>query len=136
MMDLTENFIKLLQIAIIVVGVLSIYFSYINYNITVEARKGERDAIVLGNFLLSSNCLTYGDTKSLFAEDRLIILQGDATCIGSKYPFGGFIVELLDLSSKWQARMGPNDLGREAVFSVVVRMNSGEIKPATMVVKV
>jgi len=135
-MELTEDFLKLLQIALVVVGVLAIFFSYINYNIIVEARGAEREALILGNSLLSSDCLTYSDTKSLFSEDKLINMQSDLSCLKKQYPYGAVKIELNDLTSKWQIDIGSFDLGGEAKFDVVVRMNSGIIKPALMVVKV
>ena len=47
MMELTEDFLKLLQIALIVVGVLAIYFSYISYNVIIDSRGAEREAIMI-----------------------------------------------------------------------------------------
>lgn len=136
-MEITEDFLKLLQIALIVVGVLAIYFSYMSYNITVDARKGERDAIILGNTLLSSDCLTYSDTQSLFSEDKLNNIQADSTCLSKQYPFGAVNVELQDLSKKWSIDLGPFDMGSDVTLAVaVINSTTGEIKPASMLVKV
>ena len=129
-MELTEDFLKLLQIALVVVGVLAIFFSYINYNIIVEAREAEREALILGNSLLSSNCLTYSDIKSLFSEDKLINMQSDPSCLKKQYPYGAVKVE------QWQFEIGSFNLGGEAKFNVAVRKTTGEIKPALMTVKV
>jgi len=134
MMELTEDFLKLLQIALVVVGVLAIFFSYINYNVIVEARGAEREALILGNSLLSSNCLTYSDTKSLFSEDKLINMQYDPSCLKKQYPYGA--VKIILDSSTWIIDIGSFDLGGEAKFNVAVRKTTGEIKPALMIVKV
>ena len=134
-MDLTENFLKLIQIALVVVGVLAIYFSYINYNITVDARSAEREALILGNNLLSDDCITYG-TKSLFSEDKLNNMLLVASCLKKQYPYGAFKVELLDLTKKWEVGIGSTNLNGEAKFNVVVRTTTGEIKPALMMVYV
>ena len=137
MMELTEDFLKLLQIAIVVVGVLALYFSYIGYNVTVESRTAERDALIIGNSLLSSDCLTYLGTKSLFSEDKLVNVQSDPSCLQRNYPNGTIKVQLQDLSSKWQFTIGPSNLGGETKLSVAVKMSgTGEVKPANMVVKV
>ena len=42
MMDLSENFLKLLQIAIIVTSMLALYFSFIGYNITIQSNSVQR----------------------------------------------------------------------------------------------
>jgi len=137
MMDLTENFLKLIQIALVVVGALALFFSYINYNITVDARSAEREALILGNALLSSDCLTYSDTKSLFSEDKLINMQTDSSCLKKQYPYGNVKVELQDSTAKWQIDIGPTNLGGESKFNVAVRnATSGIIKPALMTVYV
>ncbi len=135
-MDLTENLLKLIQIAIIVVGVLAIYFSYISYNITIDARSAERGALILGNSLLSNDCITYG-TKSLFSEDKLNDMLSDASCLEKQYPYGAFKVELLDFTEKWEISIGSTSLNREAKFNVAVEyVTTGEIKPALMTVYV
>lgn len=136
MMDLTENFLKLLQLALIVVGVLAIYFSFISYNITIQERSVERDVMILGNFLLSNDCLTYSDTKSLFDEDKLIDKTNTEDCLRQQYLFGLVDVELQDESEKWLIEITTPTTGKKEEFNVVVRMNSGESKSAIMVVKI
>ena len=54
-MELTEDFLKLLQIGFIVTGVLAIFFTYISYDVIVSANQAERNAISLGNSLLDNN---------------------------------------------------------------------------------
>ena len=136
MMDLTENFLKLLQIAVIVVGVLALYFTYIGYNVKVEARTGERSAVVLGNFLLSSNCLTYGDTTSLFSEDKINNMMVDSSCIKNSYPYGSVNINIIKSTKKWTFNLGTANVGGEAEFDVAVKMSSGEVNLAQMVVDV
>ena len=59
MEELSEDFLKLLQMALLVVGVLSIFFIFISYNFTVSSNEADREAYVLGDALLSEKCLTY-----------------------------------------------------------------------------
>lgn len=139
MMELTEDFLKLLQIAVVVVGVLGLYFSYVSYNVTVSTREAQRGALMLGNSLLSSDCLTYYDIKSLFSEEKLNDSQNDPSCLKREYPYGLVEVDLQDSSvspNKWQFAIGSDNMGGESTTIVAVKMNSGEIKPAYMVVKV
>lgn len=136
MMELTEDFFKLLQIALVVVGVLAIYFSYVSYNVIVETRSAEREALLIGNTLLSSDCLTYSDTKSLFSEDKLNDMQSDSTCLKKQYVYGNISIELQDKSNNWQINLGSSNLGGENKIYVAVRLNSGVVEPALMSVTV
>ena len=138
MMELTETFLKLITIAIIVVGVLSLYFSFIGYNVTVEARSGERDAVILGNSLLSSKCLIYENTENVFSEEKLDDIVVDSTCLTDRYPkYGSAQIKLQDDFTKtWKIILGPADVGGEVKFYAAVRTHSGEVKPAFLVVTV
>ena len=135
-MDLTENFLKLLEIALIVVGVLAMFFSFVSYNINIQDNSAEKNAIVIGNFLLSSDCLTYSGTKSLFSEEKLDNMKTNPSCLQMQYLFGVADVKLQDLSKSWPIEISSPSIGKMVDFSVVVRMNSGESKPATMVVRI
>jgi hypothetical protein len=132
MMELTENFIKLLQLALVVTGVLSIFFTYIQYNLLVNQDQAGREAIILGNYLLDNKCLTYHGMKSLFDEAKL----ETATAGCFNYPHGSFKVELLDSSAdKWSFEITENKRGGTASFTVSVMMkDTGEVKPARMTV--
>lgn len=133
MMDLSEDLIKLIQIGILVVGTLALYFSYINYNISVETGEAQREAIIMGNSLLSSNCL--GSTRSVFDEDNLASAQSDPNCLRKSYSSGHIDVELADKSNKWSIEMGTGTtIQGQADFSVLVNTDSG-LKTATMTVK-
>jgi hypothetical protein len=136
MMELTEDFLKLIQIALIVVGALSIFFTYVTYNIIIRSNEAEREALVLGNALLSSDCLIYSDTRSLFSQDKLINMGSDPSCL--KYPYGSVTVELVNAIPPhyWSFKIKDPVLDGEADFSVAVRLNTGEIKQALMKVKV
>jgi hypothetical protein len=136
MMDLSENFLKLIQLAIIVVGCLAIFFTYINYNITVETSSSGREAVVFGYSMLSSECLTYSNTQSLFEENKLASMQADSSCLKKVYPYGYIEVNLQDMSEKWQIEIGGLGTSAETTYNVAVRLDSGEVKPAFMVVKI
>jgi hypothetical protein len=136
MMELTEDFLKLLQIAFLVVGVLSIFFIYINYSFTVASNDAEREVFMLGNSLLSSECLTVirnGELmKALFSQNKLDTL--DPSCI--KYPNGKVNITLLDYSRSWKIIFSTPTKNKEAKFYVVVKLDSGDIVPAEMVVSI
>ena len=129
MMELTEDFLKLLEITITVVGVLAIFFTYIQYNIIVSQDEAERQAIIFGNYLLKSSCLTDG-TKSLFLETKL----DSATQDCFNYHQGKITIELLDETKSWTYQI-TNPLVGKAEFIVSVRMTGGSIKPAKMTVE-
>jgi hypothetical protein len=135
MMELTEDFLKLLQIAFIVTGVLAIFFTYIQYNILVSRDVAEREAYVFGDYMLSSPCLVYSDgmrLKSVFDESRLDSLVSNHDCI--RYENYMLEISLLDNSKSW--KIGDiDDVTGSASFSVAVRMNS-ETKPAIMKVSI
>ena len=133
MMELTEDFMKLIQIAIIIVGVLAIFFTFIQYNILVTEDKAEREAITFGNYLLKSGCLTYDNTKSLFYEEKLDTI--DQSCFN--YHHGAVTIELLDGSKSWYYEITSPVLGGDFDFIVSVVMNdaSKSIKPALMKVE-
>lgn len=135
MMKLSEFFSKLLQIALIVVGVLAIFFTYVSYNIIISQSEAEREATILGNSLLSSDCLIYSNTKNLFSDEKLDNMVADSSCF--KYPYGVVEIGLLDLTNNWVFEIGTTDLGGEREFDVAVRNSiTGERKPALMVVRV
>jgi len=133
MMELTEDFLKLLQIAFIVTGVLAIFFTYVQYNIFVTQNRAEREAIILGNFLLSSEYLTYSNTKSLFSEEKLESIDPSSF----NYPYGSVKVGLLeDIGiGPWEFEIETSDLGGKADFTVAVKLKTGEIKIASMSVE-
>ncbi|MEM3609832.1 MAG: hypothetical protein QW076_02915 [Candidatus Anstonellales archaeon] len=134
-MEITEDFLKLIQIAIIVVGVLAIFFEYVNYNVIVNKNEAAREALVLGNALLTSNCLTYSNTPSLFSEEKLNTMSSDSSCF--KYAYGNVTVILLNDSKQWSFVINDtNILNGIEKFYVAVKLNTGEVKQAIMVVEV
>lgn len=133
MMELTEDFIKLLQLALVITGVLSIFFTYIQYNLFVNQDEAGREAIILGNYIMDNKCLTYQGMKSLFDEAKLD--TADATCFN--YPYGSFKVEFLDVSvtKSWSIMLYDMKRGSSAKFIVsVVMKDTGEVKPARLTV--
>jgi len=135
MMELTEDFLRALQLALFIIGVLAIFFIFISYSITVYASDAEKRVFVLGNILLSSPCLTDSNVKSLFSNKKLDQMVIDSSCIN--YPDGSVSVTLLDGSTSWIFNFGTSTLGKKARFAVNVKnMTTSEIKPAEMVVTI
>jgi hypothetical protein len=134
MMELTEDFVKLLTIAFTVAGVLSIFFIFISYDIVVQHSAAEREANIVGDALLSDKCLTELDPngyaiKSLFLEEKLDNLQ--TSCI--KYYKIKFTIE--SATKSWEFEIGtPGEIS--ATFDVAIKTLSGEIKPGELIVMV
>ena len=124
MMELPETFLKLIQLALIAIGVLSIFFLFITYNVDVISNQGQREINLLGNTLLSNSCLTdIGDgkpIKGLFLQSKLQACSA-TPCIN--YPEGKITVTLLDGSGQsWSCQLGTKPLaGLNAGFSVAVK---------------
>ena len=142
MMTLTEFFVKLMQITVTVGGILLIFFSYITYSVTVNTNNAEREVIVFGDLLLSSECLaqTYegSPVKSLFTESKLQVSNAQmVSCL--QYPKGEFTVRLLDGSNSWSFIItAASPTPKTATYSVAVfrDLSSREVVPATLVVKI
>jgi len=136
MMEITEDFLKLIQIAFIVTGVLAIFFTYIQYNIFVSQDRAEREAVILGNSLLSDDCLTYSNTRGLFSEEK--IENANPSCFN--YPYGSVTIELLeDIGIEpWNFEVGEDVKlhGESEIFVAVKLKTTGEIKAAKMMVEV
>jgi len=140
-MDLNELLIKLMQLGIMVIGILIIFFMFISYNVNVYNEDTERQAYVLGNYLLSSKCLTEMDgnnvIKSLLNETKLNNIVLDHSCIN--YEYGMVNVSLINCGAppcKWnfELKTGATYKGKSANFTVAIEMNDGSIEPATIMV--
>jgi hypothetical protein len=127
MFEFTEDFLKLLQIALIVVGLLGVFLTFISYNITVVHSETEREAFVLGNAILSSSCITDG-TKGLFIESKLNTV--DPSCF--KYYQGNIKINYEGLTKEFN--LGGTAKGDTARFNALVKLGSGQIVNAEMVV--
>jgi hypothetical protein len=142
MEELSDDFIKLVQMGLLVVGVLSIFFIFISYNFNVLSNDAEREAYTLGDALLSDVNLAYMGNgipvKALFLESKLNAVEADSTVI--KYPNGKIDIVLLECSGNpncdWSIVIGPSSKGAQAFFYVAIRMNSGNIKMASMTVNI
>jgi hypothetical protein len=136
MMDLSENFLKLLQIALLVTGVLALYFNFVSYNVTVQTNANDREAIILSNYLLSSSCLTYSGTKSLLSEKSLTSMQSNSKCLKDQNVHGTITVSLDSSSTAWAINIGDYaNTGSSSEVSVDVRTLSGETKTGKLTVK-
>ena len=140
MEELSEDFLKLLQLAILVVGVLAIFFIFISYNFTVVSNEAQREAYLLGDALLSDACLAHVSdnkpVKALFTENKLDALEADPSCIN--YPNGKVDILILDCGGlpncDWSIEIGPHGIDEQAIFHTAVRLNSGDVKLARMTV--
>ena len=138
MMELSEDFIKLLQMAFLVVGTLTIFLIFIQYNITLIQNEARREAFVVGDALLGSKCLAekYNNyvIKGLLSEEKMNEIKSDTSCI--KYIDYEVNITLSDESKVWFFNLGVPKRGGEAEFIIAVNLTNGEIKPANMTVRV
>jgi transketolase N-terminal domain/subunit len=136
MMDLSENFLKLLQIALTVTGVLAIYFTFVSYNVTVQSNTASREAIILSNYLLSSGCITYSETKSLFSEDKLDSMVANSKCLKDQNLHGAIDVTVDGLGKSWSINIGDYaNTGDKSQVNVAIKMSNGEVKTGVLTVK-
>jgi hypothetical protein len=128
--EVTETFLTFIQIALVIIGALAIYFTNINYTIIVHANDLNREANVLGNALMSSDCLTNGE-KGLLVQSKIDNFA--ASCFG--YTSG--IVEITAGNYVRVLTLGPAALQGEAELDVLVQMDSlkNQIVPGKMKVR-
>lgn len=123
--ELTATFVKLVQIGLVIVGALAIYFTYIQYQIFVYFNALERESYVLGDALLSSNCLT--EEKGIFIQSKLDSF--DINCLN--YPKGKFKISsssyLKEIEFQHQESYNIN-----TTFDAVIKLNTGQIEPAKL----
>lgn len=135
MFELTEDFLKLLQIAFTVVGLLAIFLTFITYNITIIHDEASREAFILGNSILSSDCITDG-TKGLFIESKLDTV--DPLCFN--YDKGAIEITISETAQTWNFNLGDASIGATSPpFDVIVKLDvtgSGEVKIGEMVVRI
>jgi len=127
--ELTQTFIKLVQIALVIIGALAIFFTYVSYEITLYRNDANREAYVLGNALMSSLCLTDG-IKGLLIQSK--IDNFDTSCF--EYPNGEVTISAGAYSRT--IIFGPADIGKKAEFDILVKLDTGPIEPGTMVVSI
>lgn len=142
MMDLSELLIKLMQLSLMVVGILIIFFMFISYNVNVYNEDLEREAYVLGDYLLSSRCLTEMDNsnviKSLFLETKIDAVKNDPSCIN--YENGNISIKILNCvpppNCDWNFELKPGATyqNKSAQFIVAVKRTDGSIVPANVMV--
>lgn len=133
MFELTEDFLKLLQIAFTVVGLLAIFLTFVTYNITIVHDEASREAFILGNSILSSDCITDGK-KGFFIESKL----DAATPSCFNYDKGAIEITIPETGQAWNFNLGDSSTGvTSPLFNVVVKLDasSNEIKMAEMVVR-
>jgi len=135
--EFAEDFLHAAKPFIIVIGAFGLFLIFHSYEITVAQDKSERDVIILGNALLSSKCLTEGK-KAVFTEVKLNQMEQDSSCFS--YPYGSVTVNILGSTQSWNFVLGGHTVLEYEVkdiqetFSVMVKLNTGEIKQAEMVV--
>ena len=146
MLELTEDFIKFMQIGLMVVGVITIVLMFISYNVNITYDQAKRDSYYLGDYMLGSKCLTMMNgndvIKSFFSESKLNTIV--PSCIS--YPNGKVDVDLINcdthIKCHWNFELitGGTYKGAKSNFTVAVEMNAigedGSTEPATMMVTV
>ena len=129
--ELTATFVKLVQIGLVVVGALAIFFTYINYEIMVYQSSVERESYLLGNSLMASNCFTDG-TKGLFIQSKLDFLQKNCFLYPGKF-------KIISASFEGEYELVPKASYSEkptATFDALIKLSSGITEPAKLEVYV
>jgi hypothetical protein len=143
MMELSEDFIKFIQIGLTVVGILTIFLLFISYNVNLLHDKTEREVYVLGDYLTASKCLVAVDgnnaIKGLLEETDLTAIESDPSCIN--YPKGMVNISLINCGThtkcNWNFELSTGSyVGTTANFTVAIEMDAenGSIEPAKMTV--
>jgi hypothetical protein len=148
MSELTEDFLKMIQIALVVVGVLSIFFIFIQYNIALQYSYARNEALMLGDYSLSSDCLAEASAetghimKAVLSKSK--IENYEDGCI--KYPVGYLRITTLDKTFTKTIIIGQTaseendeeDTKKDTgTASFIIALKDGNnIVPAKMVVRV
>jgi len=132
-MELSEDFLKILQMVIGIIGILAIFMIFISYEVTVSYSESERRVTLLADALLGSNCLTALDLnnnpiKGLFLEENLDRLASDSSCIRRFYNDGKITVTA---GETWDIQVGAAGT-TTTEFSIAVRLRTGEVIPGKM----
>ena len=149
-MELTEDFLAMLIIAITIVGILGIFFIFIQYNIIICYDSEHREAIAFGDILLASSCLAEeeiinGKTylkKGLFLEEKLN--EDVEECIN--YNKGKIIITYLDGGTSWEYSFPNTNVkktscsgeegGGTTTYFVAIKDSDGIVKMASMEVEI
>lgn len=134
MMELSEDFVKLLQIVVSIIGILALFLIFVQYQVTVIDDDLQKRATLLGDALLGSTCLTDIDLngnaiKSLFLESKLNGLSSDKNCLTKIYDEGS--VRITAGQTAWSFLLGTYSIG-EADFAVAIKLQTGEVVSGTM----
>lgn len=127
--ELSATFLKLVQVGLVIIGALAIFFTFIEYEIFVYQSSAERETYVLGNAILSSNCFTDG-TKSLLIQSKLDSFIKDCFMYSGK-----FIVKSSSYTREIEL-VPKSAYVTNTTFDAVIKLNTGEIEPAQLEVYV
>ncbi|MDD5416910.1 MAG: hypothetical protein PHU12_02955 [Candidatus Aenigmarchaeota archaeon] len=138
MSELAEDFMKMIHISVIVIGILAIFFVFIQYNIILHYSYSKKEVLTFGDSLLASKCLAVetdlGTLKAVFDEEKL---NSDnlAECI--KYNEGVIkIYKKQETEPNWTIELGSTDKGSDANFNIGIKQADGTIIPGEMVVSI
>jgi hypothetical protein len=141
MMELNEEFVTWMQLGITVIGLLSLFLIFINYNVNVTSSDQQRKTYYIGNYMLGSECLSVTDgnniVKGLLSESKLDASESGDAC--QKYPNTNIIVSLIGCTRSkcsWTVSTSTPVGLNSASFATAVRMNDGSVQPAEMVVSI
>ena len=123
--ELTATFVKLVQIGLVIVGALAIFFTFIEYEIYVYQSSQERETYFFGNALISSNCLTNG-MKGFLIQTK--IDNFDKSC----FMYSGKFKVTSPSYSKEIELVPKASYTSNATFSAVIELNTGQIEPAKL----
>jgi len=128
-MELTEDFIKLLTIAIGIVGVLAIFFIFIQYNILIGYSSAHRESLVLGDSLIINPCIVELDSSGYPIKGLLSKKLLDNYAEGCmKYNRGEIKIVLEDEPYEKIIKLGPNTGSSRTTYPIAIKMDLGDVK--------
>jgi len=121
--ELTETFIKLIQVGLVIVGALAIFFTYVSYELTAHTNDARREAYILGNAIMSSDCFTDG-VKGLLVQSKI----NNAVVSCFDYTKGKIQIKSTTVDQTIMFGSGATPNGIEEDFNILIKLNDGSIE--------
>jgi len=135
-MDLSEDFIKILQMVFTIISIFGVFFIFIDFNVSIAGDEKTINAISFGDAVTLSSCLTEQENgvsvKTLFTEERLEAESKNTqlSCLKRSQQYTVFVSTD---EKQWTVGGGGT---RSAEFPVAVKMKDGRVLPGLLTVSI